>query len=272
MSFDSLIYPVSKIVAVLLQPSTLAVLAVAIGLFLGWWGRHPRAAARFSRGGLMLLLVGGILPLGNVLVLPLEQRFADVRLPAAGEPVAGILLLGGFEDGWVSAGRGQLTVNESAERLTEGVRLAHLWPSAKVIFTGGVGALWHSHENGTEPVRRYLADLGIAPERLVLEGRSRNTHENGLYTAELVRPKPGERWILVTSAYHMPRSVGVFRKLGFEVIAYPVDFRTRGPEDATRLFDSIAAGFQRLDLAVKEWMGLVYYRLLGRTGELLPRP
>jgi uncharacterized SAM-binding protein YcdF (DUF218 family) len=91
-------------------------------------------------------------------------------------------------------------------------------------------------------------------------------------TRDLVAPKPGERWLLVTSAFHMPRSIGVFRAIGFEVEAYPVDWRTRGWVDVRWPFEKLSAGLARTDVAVHEWVGLIAYRLSGRITELLPSP
>lgn len=265
-------FALSKILALAAQPSSLAVLAILVGLWMMRRGEASRFARRLAWGGATLLVVGGFTPLGNVLVLPLEQRFASVAQPSASDRVDGIILLGGFEDGWVSAGRGGLGLNEAAERLTEGMRLARKHSEAKVVFTGGVGGLLTRDVEATGSVARFLEDAGIAKERLVLEGRSRNTYENALFTAELVKPTAGARWYLVTSAYHMPRAVGLFRKAGFDIIAYPVDYRTRGPEDLTRFFERIPQGLLRLDLGANEWLGLVSYRALGRIDAVFPGP
>lgn len=265
-------YPLAKFLALLAQPSTVALLAVVAGLWLA--GRNP--ASRFGRRlawvGVAALAIGGLSPVGNLLVLPLEQRFASVPRPEPGSRVDGIILLGGFEDGWVSAGRGELALNEAAERMTEGLRLALLHPQAKVVFTGGIAGLLAQGAEATGPVADFLVQAGIAKERLILEGRSRNTFENALFTKELVAPKPGERWFLVTSAYHMPRAMGLFRKAGFDVTAYPADYRTRGAGDALRLFERIPQGLMRVDLAVNEWLGLLAYRALGRIDRLFPGP
>jgi uncharacterized SAM-binding protein YcdF (DUF218 family) len=258
-------FTLSKMLALLAQPSTIAVLAIVVGLSLSPW-------RRLAWIGVLIIVVGGLSPLANVLLLPLEQRFAAVPAPGPSERVDGIILLGGFEDGWVSAGRGGLGLNEAAERLTEGLRLALKHPSAKVVFTGGVGGLLSKDIEASAPVGRFLRDLGIAESRVLLEGKSRNTYENALFTKALVAPAKGERWVLVTSAYHMPRAMGLFRKAGFDVVAYSVDYRTRGPEDAGRFFERISAGLQRLDLAVSEWLGLLAYRALGRIDDLFPAP
>jgi uncharacterized SAM-binding protein YcdF (DUF218 family) len=265
-------YTLAKTLALLAQPTTLAILCVVAGLWMMRRSPVRPLARRLAWGGVAALAIGGLSPLGNLLVLPLEQRFASAPRPEAGTRVDGIILLGGFEDGWVSAGRGGLGLNESAERVTEGLRLALKHPEAKVVFTGGVGGLLTPGTEATGPVADFLSEAGIAKDRLILEGRSRNTYENALFTRELVDPKPGERWYLVTSAYHMPRAMGLFRKAGFDVIAYPVDYRTRGPEDGRRVFEKIPAGLMRVDLAVNEWLGLLAYRVLGRIDTLFPGP
>ena len=119
---------------------------------------------------------------------------------------------------------------------------------------------------------RLLESLGIPRARITLEDRSRNTVENAVLSKAIAQPKPGERWLLVTSAHHLPRAVGVFRKAGFPVEAYPVDWRTRGPEDALRPFASVGDGLRRSDTAVREWVGLAVYWLTGRSSELFPAP
>jgi uncharacterized SAM-binding protein YcdF (DUF218 family) len=265
-------FTLAKILALLAQPSTLMALALIAGLMLMRWPKRERLGRRLAWGAVIYLVVAGLFPLGNFLVLPLEQRFASVPRPADGDKIDGIIILGGFEDGWVSTGRGMLGVNEAAERLTEGLRLALKHPEAKVVFTGGVGGLLSKDVEATGPVSRFLQDAGVAADRIVVEGRSRNTYENALFTRDIVKPKPGESWYLVTSAYHMPRAIGLFRKAGFDVTAYSVDYRTRGPEDLTRMFERLPAGHMRVDLGANEWIGLVAYRLLGRIDDVFPAP
>ncbi len=265
-------HALSKVVFFVIQPSSLMAIVVVVGLVLAMWTRHTRRGLRIAAGAFALLIGAGLLPLGNVLLLPLEARFALAPAPGPDDRIAAIILLGGFEDGWVSSGRSGLAVNESAERLTEGVRLAKSLPLARVVFTGGSGSLLTTEPNATGPVGQFLEDMGIAPGRIVLEGRSRNTFENAVFTRDLLQLSRGARVAIVTSAYHMPRAMGVFRKAGFDVVAYPVDYRTRGVEDLTRTFERFPAGLERLDLAAKEWIGLVAYWVTGRTNELYPAP
>lgn len=259
----------SNVIFSFAQPSNFAVLLLAIGIFMR--RRRPLCARWLVTLGLGWIAVAGFLPLGNALILPLEERF-DTHQPALPKDgVTGIILLGGFEDGRATATRGGLAINESAERLTEAVRIAHLLPDAKIVFTGGVGSLFGGIAAG-DAVRRYFVDTGIPSERIVVENASRDTYENAVLTRSLINPAPDDRWLLVTSAYHMPRSIGVFRQAGFNVIPFPVDFRTRGTADLLRPPGSVAAGLQRADLAVKEWIGLIAYRLFNRSSAFYPAP
>jgi len=119
---------------------------------------------------------------------------------------------------------------------------------------------------------KLLERLGVAPGRVVTEDRSRNTWENAVFSRRIAMPKLGERWLLVTSAYHMPRAVGVFQKAGFVVEAYPVDWRTRGTRDLLRPSATVGDGLRRTDTAVREWSGLLIYWLSGKSSELFPGP
>ena len=150
--------------------------------------------------------------------------------------------------------------------------LARRYPDARILFSGGSGALVYDEGSEAPFALRQLEDFGIAPSRIILEDRSRNTVENAVYSKQVANPQPGQRWLLVTSAYHLPRAVGVFRKFGFPVEPYPVDWRTRGPADAWRPFATVGDGLRRLDTAVREWAGLLVYWLTGRSSELFPGP
>lgn len=263
----------SKVLYFFFQPSNLAAILAIAGVCGLRRSFSSRWAITALLAGLGWIVVAGLLPIGNVLVLPLEARFPSVpdeQLKSRND-ITGIIMLGGFEDGWVTAGRGPLMVNEAAERLTETVRLARLLNGTKVIFTGGVGRLVGGAE-ASGPVGSYLQDVGIEKERILTEGVSRNTFENAKLTRDLVSPSLGETWLLVTSAYHMPRAIGVFRKVGFDVLAYPVDFQTRGSGDMLIPFTSIPDGLKRSDLAVKEWIGLFAYWMSGRSSALFPHP
>ena len=259
----------AKIILVLAQPSNLAVFLMAVGLVL--YRFRPSAARWPIALGFSWIAIAGFLPLGNALVLPLEQRFENRQPTLAVGAVTGIIVLGGFEDGRVTSSRGGLAINEAAERLTEAVRIGRLHPSLKIVFTGGVGDLFGGSDAGAA-VRQYFLDAGISPERIIIENLSRDTYENAILTRRILKPAQNDRWLLVTSAYHMARAIGAFRQAGFNVISFPVDFRTRGAGDLLRFPGSVAAGLLRADLAVKEWIALISYRIAGRSSALFPAP
>lgn len=229
---------------------------------------------RFGRGlmvtSLLLLAICAWSPLGKLLLYPLETRFPPWDA-GKGAP-DGIIVLGGPIDADLSVAHGKAVVVASGDRIIAGAVLAHRFPNARLLYTGGSPNLVANDAKEADYATGLFEGLGIARSRLLMERASRNTLENAEFSKAMVNPKPGERWVMVTSAYHMPRSVGLFRKAGFEVEAYPVDWKVGIGSDLFTL-DSIAGdGLGRVDPAVREWMGLVAYRLTGKTDALLPGP
>jgi uncharacterized SAM-binding protein YcdF (DUF218 family) len=229
--------------------------------------------ARVGRGlvaASIILFAGfGLLPLGKLLIEPLEDRFPPWDA-ARGAP-DGIVVLGGAIDPEPAAVRGAPDLNEAAERITVVAELARKFPSTRILYSGGSGRLFEG-EAEAQFAGVLFETFGVPKSRLILEDRSRNTAENAIFSLRLAMPKPGERWLLVTSAYHMPRSMGAFRKAGFPVEAYPVDYRTRGVADLLIPFDDVSSGLRRTDTAAREWIGLLAYWLTGRSPELFPGP
>ncbi len=254
----------SKFLFLLVQPSVVCLLLIAAGLFF--------ARKRLAVAGLLALIVIGFSPLSNLMTLPLEGRFPRPTFEQVADNISGIIILGGFEEASTTDGRKILSLNEAAERLTEGLVLAHKLPQARVVFTGGSASIINAVPSAASAVRDFLADSGIAPNRIVLERESRNTRENATMTFDLVKPKAGEKWLLVTSAFHMARSIGVFRAAGFDVVAWPFDYRTTGPQDSMRFMGSVDDGIKRLDIVAKEYIGLFVYRLRGWTDAYWPAP
>lgn len=263
-------YAASKLFWFVFQPSSLLWLAIAAGAAL-LHTAHVRAGRRLIWMGVLGVLVLGLSPLGGVLIEPLEDRFPRPGLSGA-ERVDGIIVLGGAEDMRVGGLRGLIALNEAGERLSEAVLLARKFPAAKVVFSGGSAELIQTKPPEAEGARRFFLDFGIEPSRLVLEDRSRTTYENAELTRNILQPKAGERWLLVTSASHIPRAMGCFRKAGFEVMAFPVDYRSAGWDDLIRPFSSIPEGLRRVDFIFKEYIGLLSYYLSGRTDALFPAP
>jgi len=259
----------SKTLGFVTLPSNLLILAGVIGVML-MGTRYARAGTRLAVASIGLLAICGLSPLANALMLPLEDRFPP--WDASHGPPDGIVVLGGAFENAVSSARGDIALNEAAERMTKAVELARTYPAAKILFSGGSGVLFSEGVTEAELATRLLESLGIAPGRLMVEGRSRNTAENATLSKAIAAPKAGERWLLITSAHHMPRVVGVFRRAGFDVEPYPVDWRTRGPKDLLRPFAVLSDGLKRTDVAAREWVGLFTYWITGRSSELFPGP
>ncbi|HAU28742.1 MAG TPA: YdcF family protein [Rhodospirillaceae bacterium] len=216
----------------------------------------------------LTLLAVWFLPVGSSLLSPLENRFQ--RPVAAPEKVDGIIILGGALDMPPMRGRDDiLAVNESGERILEMVRLAHLYPDARILYTSGSGMLRDQKMREADEVRAHVAELGLDMRRFLWERASRNTYENAAFSKALANPKPDEVWLLVTSAFHTPRSMGIFRKVGWKVVAWPVDFRV-SHEGPTRM-DALG-GMDRLNTAIREWIGLTAYHFSGKTDTWFPAP
>jgi uncharacterized SAM-binding protein YcdF (DUF218 family) len=245
----------SKILWMLAQPSNLLLLLLASGALALLLGRR-RLASWMLYPAILGFIVIGLLPIGDWLILPLENRF-----PALAEPpdeVDGIVVLGGAVKLSVSESRGVVALDDNAERDVTMVELARRYPDARLIYTGA--------GNWPPFVRRH----GLA-ERVVFEDQARNTYENAVLSKQLASPTPAERWLLVTSAAHMPRSVGVFRQVGWPVIPYPVDYRTTGDVEILVVPD-VAGRWSDFDQAVKAWIGLLVYWLTGRSSAAFPAP
>ena len=257
----------SKLFWIVAQPVNLVGFLILIGIVFAFF-RFRRLGLFFSSAGFVVLALGVWSSLGAVLLHPLEDRFP--RPDPAPAEIAGIIVLGGGFEGAVNLARGGYELNASGDRFVEAAVLARRYPAARVVVTGGTGALMLDGEGDGDTAPRLLTALGVAPERLVMESRSRNTHENALFTRELVRPQPGETWLLVTSAYHMPRSLGLFRKAGFDVVPWPADYQTAGTERLGPAQDNALDSLRNLTLAIREWIGLAAYRATGRIDRILP--
>jgi uncharacterized SAM-binding protein YcdF (DUF218 family) len=263
-----LFYVLSKLFWFVADPQALGVLLVVLAALLALLGRRRLSLAALLPGGLILVLIS-FTTLGAVLFAPLEERFSR---PPAPPSVDGIVLLGGGLDVDVSTATGTYAFNEAGDRYIEALRLARLYPTARILISGGVGALGGSGDGDATAGARFFTDMGIDPDRLILEPNSRNTAENAAFSKPLADPQPGQTWLLVTSAFHMPRSVGVFRKVGFPVVPWPTDYRSPGRDHFALDMVMPSANAVLADTAVREWIGLLAYRVAGYTDQIFPAP
>lgn len=261
----------SKVLWAALDPANAVVLALAAAFWLT--GRRSPGLRRLGRAllgaAVAFLLATATTPLSDLLAEPLENRFSP---PAAlPDDPAGIIVLGGAVAPLLSRARGQPALNAAADRLAAFADLARRYPNARLIASGGSGLLLNQADREDVATAAALAQMGLDPSRVTFESQSRNTWENALFSRDLMKTDTGRPWVLVTSAFHMPRAVGVFRKLGIEPIPYPVDYRTRGDGEPW-LRAELSANLDVLSTAAREWTGLAAYYVGGRLDEFFPRP
>lgn len=261
-------YPVSKTAALFLDPANVLLMLALAGLLFTWFG-FRRAGNMLLATALLSLWLIGITPIGALALSALERRF-----PAWTDdgPVDGIVVLGGAIDPNRYFWKPGSGMNTAIGRVTETIRLAHTYKSARIIFAGGNTHREDDAHSEAAAAQELMLAAGIAPERITLELDSRNTCENAYFLKQTAQPKPGERWLVVTSAFHMPRAIGCFRAVGFPVIAYPVDFRIAGGTRTFRIWPDLHGGLERLGLAMHEFSGLIAYRMAGRIADWFPAP
>lgn len=262
-----MVFILGKLGWAIVQPGNLLLLCLVGGILLGS-RRHDKAARAlilFAAFGLLLLAVA---PVGPALLLPLEQRFPRPALPAK---LDGILVLGGVVDPRLSQAYGMTALGGAVQRLLAAIELARQHPEAKLALLGGEGSLLPIGYAESRATLGFVTKEGIARDRIVLEERSRTTRENAVLGKQLVQPQPGQSWVLVTSAYHMPRAVGSFRAAGWRVIPDPVDYRI-DPRHWLRPDFNLLDGLRDATIGAKEWIGLTAYWWLGWTKAWFPAP
>jgi len=263
-----MMFVLSKIFLFLINPGVWVPGLFLLGTTL-LWTRWSRAGRRLLTGLTAFLLLVGVLPLGQIMIAPLENRFPT--LTTVENPVDGIIVLGGTVVQSLTVDRGQPALSDGAERLTEFVKLARAYPRARLIFTGGSGSILRQDLKEADTARQFLQEMGLDPNRVTFEADARNTMENAVFSHRLMQPATNERWLLVTSAAHMPRAMGVFRKAGWQPTGYPVDYKTFRHYEWTPGFN-LTGGLGTLSDGLYEWLGLAIYRLLGRSDDLFPGP
>lgn len=262
-------FVLSKTLGFFVQPLNLAILLLLLAL-LALWAGWRRFGVLLASVATAIVVLAAWTSFGTNLLAPLEGRFT--RPDPAPETVAGIVVLGGGLEGQVNEARGGYEMNSSADRFVEAAVLARRYPDAKIVISGGSGTLILEGEADADTAPRLLAALGVDPSRLILENRSRNTDENAQFSKEMADPQPGETWLLVTSAFHMPRSMALFRKVEFPVLPWPTDYRTAGNEGIGFLVDNPLDSLQKTTLGVREWIGLLSYWWTRRIDAPFPAP
>ena len=204
---DTVFFWASKLVWALISPDSLLLLLWLGGFVLLLCGaaHHAKILLGCATG---LAVTVAFLPIGEWVLTPLESRFPPLtELP---KQVDGIIVLGGFLDPLPSQAWQQTQSNQGAERLWAFTALARQYPDAELVFTGGSGVLTDQTLKEADRLPALFQEAGLGSRALTLEAQSRNTYANVLFSKALVVPQPQQRWLLITSAAHMPRAVGIF--------------------------------------------------------------
>jgi uncharacterized SAM-binding protein YcdF (DUF218 family) len=258
----------SKVMWFALKPSMVMFLGMTVGFVL--------VLTRFRRAGLMLFGVSilalwavTVIPVGEMMIRDLEERFPkQTELP---EKIGGIIVLGGSINPVLSRERGQIAVDSSMERLLFFAMLGDTRPGVPLVFTGGAGSLFAQDAKEGHYFKDLAELLNLDMSRVIVEAESRNTMENVVFSKKLVTVEADRPWVMITSARHMPRAVGLFRKQGWPVIPYPVDYITLPARGWTLSLENLG-GQSMLDAAVHEFLGMAVAYVLGRSDSLYPAP
>ncbi len=256
----------SKLIWIFGQPLSLAFLFVLFALVTGLVRWRATSLASSAIAGL-ILFVTLYTTVGNYLLQGLEDRFVKPQDPAS---LQCMIVLGGAFENEVNTARHGIELNAGADRFVEALRLAQKFPQTRILISGGDGSISGIYEGDAVISARFFPMFGIGRDRLVEETTSRTTFENAMNTKELLASQGLSNCLLITSGYHMPRSVGIFRKLGIDIVPWPTDYRTDGRESLGFDFTQPSRNSQNLATAIREWFGLVGYYLAGRTSELYP--
>lgn len=256
-------FTLSKIGWTLLQPDHLLLLLLILATLLISF--RVRLGVKLLWLVVICLSIVAVMPVGKYLLMPLETRFSrPAELP---QQIGGIIVLGGAELAEQSEIWQQAQFNSAAERVMELVPLLRHYPDVPVIYSGGSGSLLKPEYRGADTAQQWLQRAGLS-ERIMLERESRNTWQNARESLYLLNETPQQPWLLVTSAYHMPRAMGVFRAHQWPVIAWPVDYNSSQLEYRPGLW----ANLRDLVMATREWVGLAVYHMTAKTEQWFPGP
>lgn len=264
---DSLFFYISKLIWLIFSPDSLLLILIIFSLVLLYIGKTQLAKITLSITSLLLILIA-LLPIGEWLLYPLESRFQTN--PTLPEKIDGIIVLSGAENAELSSIWKQVELNAAVERDLAFVRLAKRYPNSRLIFTGGSGSLTKQEFKGADIAEKLFKQLGVNATKIIFERESRNTYENIIFSKNIIKPNKNENWILITTGWHMPRSIGISCKAGWSVIPFPVDHQTK-KDDLFRIDFNLSDNLKILKTGIKEWLGLFAYYLSGKTTSFFPK-
>ena len=263
---DDIGFWLSKIIWAVFSPAHFIVILFILSFFLS----QTNGLKSFIRGLTAVFFVVALLfPIGDWALLPLEQCNSDQGMPMR---VDGVFILGGGVNTRLSDQRHAIAFNDSSERIFALLKLLKQYPNAQFIYSGGSSSLKQNSIGEAEYVKQFLDDMAVRPQTMGFESQSRNTYEDALLNKEIYGKTPKQNWLLVTSAFHMPRSYGLFQKMGQKTetmfFPYPVDYKTGGQFKFELRMDMLE-NLLKLDTAAHEYVGLLFNLLLKRSDNYL---
>lgn len=263
---DTLFFWISKLAWLVIAPGNFLLILLLISCVLLFHGKDRSGRLLLAATCVALVSIALFSP-HRVLFHPLDTRFETN--PPLPQHLDGIIVLSGSEDPVRSRSWNQVAVGGTAERDLTFMAMARKYPEAKLVFSGGTSSLFGGEYTAADVARTMFEEQGLDVARVIFERESRNTYENALLSKKLVQPREGETWLLITTAWHMPRSVGIFCKQQWPVIPYPVDHATNQGSQFSIYF-SLSDNLRNLNIAMREWIGLVVYYVTDKTTKLFP--
>ena len=261
-----MMFVASKLLSFAIEPLCWVLIFLLAGVLLS--RRRPRLGNGLVWAALAALILSGWIFIPNLLLRDLESRYpplpdrTDIQRYAEMQRYVGVVVLGGaLSDSKLWTAHGQVALNDQAERMTAAVTLTQKYPHLKVIFSGGIASVPPTGLTEAQRAQQFFNELGVPPTRVMYEGSSRNTYENAYFSALMPGVDKRMPWLLLTSSFHMPRSMGVFRKIGWNVTAYPVDYRTAS--EGSWYDYSLHDGPKQWELALHELLGFYVYKMSG---------
>ena len=239
-----------KILQEFLLPSVFVFVLILIGIILVFRKKRGKLGKILIILGILFYYLFSITPVADLIISPLEKQYQPVQKGEMAKSDKIVMLLGGKES--------------DVLRASEVLRLYNLqlttYNLQSAIIISGRDPLSPKIEEAKE-VKEFLVERGIPAENIILEDKSRNTKESAKNVKEMVS---GEPFFLVTFAYHMPRSMESFQKMGANPIAAPADFKIKESYNILDFFPN-AENLRYVDLAFHEYFGILWYRLKIKT-------
>ena len=254
----------SKFLWFVFNPFNLLIIIIIIGYLFNLFNLKLLSKF-FYFFAVFIFFISAVMPTGSYLNYLLEKNFHSKNyLP---ETIDGILILSGATNPYLTKEHNQINFHGSVERLTESVSLIKKYPNAKIIFSGGSGSLKYPSLDHASVAKNFFSNMGIDSSKIYYEKTSHNTYENILFSKRIARPKINEKWLLVTSAFHLNRSLGVSEKLEWIFIPYAVDFN-KTKKFSWKLSFNLLSNLLEFQQASHEWAGLLAYYLMGRSDRI----